>query len=143
MLIQPSTAEFARVQRRIEAAERDEHDMEIVNDLYLDSAIVFPHRGYAMLSAEFRGSDEQHAIYLGSEDEMWDPVAAYEEAKMIHFSDWPAPKPWIRMSDEDREEYQPQCVAEYDGREDCTERKIWNSLYEDFWERRKVSLNSA
>lgn len=141
LLLQPSAAEFARVQARVAAAESNEYDMEVLNDLYLDSALVIPHRGYAMLSAEFRGSDDQHALYLGSGDEFWDPVAAYEEAKVIHFSDWPAPKPWVRMTDEERDEYQPQCVMQYDGREDCTERKIWNSLYQDFWERRQVSLD--
>lgn len=143
LLLQPSAAEFARVQARVAAAEPGEYDMEVLNDLYLDSALVIPHRGYAMLSAEFRGSDEQHALYLGSADELWDPVAAYEEARVIHFSDWPAPKPWVRMSDEERDEHQPQCVMQYDGREDCTERRIWNSLYQDFWERRQVSLDSV
>lgn len=139
MLIQPSAAEHARVRRRVEKAAWNEYDTDIVNDLYLDSAMVLPHRRYTLLSSEFRGTDEQHALYLGSRDESWDPVTAYDDAKLIHFSDDGVPKPWVVMSDEDREENQPMCIMRWSGKYDCTERMIWNSLYEDYTERQKVS----
>lgn len=139
MLVQPSATEFARLQRRVKKAASNEYDLDLINDLYLDSAMVLPHRGYTMLSSEFRGSEEGHALYLGSEDEIWDPATAYDESKLIKFSDWGVPKPWIRMNNEDREEHQPLCVVQSDGSEDCTERLIWNSLYDDYWERQKVS----
>lgn len=135
ILLQPSTAEFDRVHNRIHTAAENQYDMEIVNDLYLDSALVLPHRPYDMLTAEFRRRD--HAGYLGSDTEKWDPVAAYNEAKFVHFSDWPVPKPWLSMEDEVRDEKQPEC-EERDGELYCTERTIWNNLYDDFAKQREV-----
>ncbi|KFA69683.1 hypothetical protein S40285_05934 [Stachybotrys chlorohalonatus IBT 40285] len=42
----PSTVEFQRIVEKSAAAGSDDYDMEIVNDLYLDSATVLPHRPY-------------------------------------------------------------------------------------------------
>ncbi|KAG9257776.1 nucleotide-diphospho-sugar transferase [Emericellopsis atlantica] len=137
MLIEPSMYEFDRIHEQIHLAGEREYDMEIMNKLYENSAMVLPHRDYAMLTAEFR--NENHRDYLGS-DEAWDPVAARDAAKYVHFSDWPVPKPWVRVDDEVqalREEYQPTCVS-VDGREDCAARKIWNELYDDFAKRKEV-----
>jgi hypothetical protein len=110
--------------------------MEIVNELYLDSALVLPHRKYNMLSAEFRR--ENHTDYLGSDREMWDPIGAYNEAKFVHFSDWPVPKPWIQDLDL-RQEHEPKCRM-VDDELSCAEREIWNKLYTDFALTRKVSV---
>ncbi|KKA30092.1 hypothetical protein TD95_005321 [Thielaviopsis punctulata] len=134
MLVTPSAAEFQRVQRAIQQVANNEYDMEIVNTLYGDSAVVLPHRAYDMLSAEFRATD--HAKYLGSADEKWDPVAAYNEAKMVHFSDWPVPKPWRLVSPEMRNKHGPKCDGS-GGRAECAEWKLWNSLYDDFAAKRK------
>ncbi|KAI8668733.1 Glucose N-acetyltransferase 1 [Fusarium keratoplasticum] len=138
MVVQPDKDEFERVLEKIDTVEKTEYDMEILNKLYLDSAMVIPHRPYAMLTAEFRMKDHTH--YLGSDKEEWDPVAVLNEAKYVHFSDWPVPKPWI----EDlglRQENQPECPTT-DGeqaRESCIEREIWNNFYTDFSVMRKVS----
>ncbi|KAF5604074.1 GNT1 alphan-acetylglucosamine transferase [Fusarium pseudocircinatum] len=135
MLIQPSEKELFRIMERVESVKPGEYDMEIVNQLYGDSALVFPHRRYALLSGEFR--NEEHAHYIGSELETWDPAAVYSEAKLIHFSDWPLPKPWKLMLEEDRLAAQPNCTQTTGGEEDCTARIIWNSLYTDFKAKRK------
>ncbi|KAF5561192.1 GNT1 alphan-acetylglucosamine transferase [Fusarium phyllophilum] len=137
MLIQPSEVEFSRIMARVQSVKSGEYDMEIVNQLYGDSALIFPHRRYDLLSGEFR--NDKHAHYLGSELETWDPAAAYSEAKLIHFSDWPLPKPWKPMPEEDRLAAQPNCTQTTSGEDDCTARIIWNSLYTDFREKRKVS----
>lgn len=138
LLVQPSTREFDRIAARIDGAADNEFDMEIVNQLYLDAALVLPHRPYDMLTAEFRRAN--HAPYLGSDAEPWDPVAVYNEAKYIHFSDWPVPKPWYSMDDDVRDEAQPPCVVrDEDGTEDCLERELWSSLYEEFAQHRLVS----
>ncbi|KAF5654112.1 hypothetical protein F25303_1659 [Fusarium sp. NRRL 25303] len=135
MLIQPSETELFRIMERVESVKPGEYDMEIVNQLYGDSALIFPHRRYALLSGEFR--NEEHAHYLGSDIEAWDPAAVYSEAKLIHFSDWPLPKPWKPMPEEDRLAAQPNCTQTTSGEENCTARIIWNSLYTDFRARRK------
>ncbi|KAK5999082.1 Glucose N-acetyltransferase 1 [Cladobotryum mycophilum] len=134
ILVQPSAAEFRRVHAAIEDADHGQYDMEIVNTLYRDSAMVLPHRPYDMLSAEFRR--EQHEQYLGSAQEEWDPIAVYEAAKFVHFSDWPVPKPWIPMELDLREEKQPRCTVTKDGVENCADRDIWVELYRDFLRRR-------
>ncbi len=93
MLLQPSEFEFRRVVKHIETAASNDYDMEIVNTLYRDSALLLPHRPYNLLTGEFRNIEPNtHDKYLGNDEEQWDPQAAYEEAKFLHFSDWPYPK---------------------------------------------------
>lgn len=138
ILLEPSAAEFQRIVDRTARATDDEFDMEIMNDLYKDSALVLPHRPYAMLTAEFRRND--HKLYLGSDAEKWDPKAVLAEVKNVHFSDWPVPKPWEKMSRKTREEMQPKCVRKANGEEDCTSREIWNGLYTNFTETRAVRI---
>lgn len=90
MLIQPSEFEFARIMNATDHAKAVENDMEIVNYLYKDSALVIPHRPYAVLTGEWR--TKEHTEYLGNPFERWDPDKALKEAKYLHFSDWPIPK---------------------------------------------------
>lgn len=90
VLIQPSKFEFSRIMSAIDSASTNDYDMEIVNDLYRDSAIVLPHRPYDLLTGEFRGTN--HEAYLGNQLEGWDPYAILSETKYLHFSDWPVPK---------------------------------------------------
>lgn len=90
LVIQPSKVEYERIAKAIAASQSNEYDMEIVNQLYQDSAMILPHRSYLMLSGELYG--DNHANYLGSTEEVWDPDSALEELRFIHFSDWPVPK---------------------------------------------------
>ncbi|KAH6842307.1 glycosyltransferase family 8 protein [Chaetomium sp. MPI-CAGE-AT-0009] len=110
--------------------------MLIVNYLYGDTALVLPHRPYDMISGEFREPPDKHARYLGSADERWDPVAAFNEVKFVHFLDWPVPKPWMDI-EKTRWDKQPECFVREDGVASCEEREIWNTLYDEFRERRK------
>ncbi|KAI1453125.1 glycosyltransferase family 8 protein [Annulohypoxylon moriforme] len=135
MLVQPSAVEFERILKKMESAGRNDYDMEIVNQLYIDSAMILPHRPYDLLTGEFRG--DNHENYLGTDREEWDPVAIFNEAKFLHFSDWPVPKPWISMSDSMRQDKQPKCV-EKNGQEDCSARELWNGFYNDFAQRRST-----
>ncbi|KAM0232542.1 hypothetical protein ACHAPO_007699 [Fusarium lateritium] len=106
MLIEPDDVEFERIVQKMNSIGPNDYDMEIVNSLYLDSALILPHRKYDMLTAEFRNKD--HTAYLGSEREKWDPTLVLSEAKFVHFSDWPVPKPWIHDV-ETRLKNQPDC----------------------------------
>ncbi|KAI0139939.1 glycosyltransferase family 8 protein [Hypoxylon sp. NC0597] len=135
MLVQPSEVEFDRIMKKMEFADRNDYDMEIVNQLYADSAMILPHRPYDLLTGEFRA--DKHQNYLGTDREEWDPVAIYNEAKYLHFSDWPVPKPWIRMSDAMRQDKQPKCEMK-NGQEDCSARELWNGFYDDFAQRRST-----
>ncbi|KAI2705974.1 CAZyme family GT8 [Penicillium roqueforti] len=137
VLIEPSTFEFTRVMQAIANASSGDFDMEIVNDLYKDSAFVLPHRRYDLLTGEFRG--KEHAGYLGNPLEEWDPYAILKETKFLHFSDWPVPKPWIEAPKDIIEEKQPTCDFNplTQQEDDCRALNIWLGIYDDFKTRRK------
>lgn len=114
------------------------YDMELLNDRYEDSALVLPHRQYGLVSGEFRATD--HRTFLGNEYEEWDPDRVLDEAKLVHFSDWPLPKPWVMWPQELLAEMLPKCehnpgTSQESG---CRDRDVWRHLYDDFRKRRKV-----
>ncbi|KAK4192993.1 nucleotide-diphospho-sugar transferase [Podospora australis] len=133
MLVEPNTHQYQRVVE--EARVSGDFDMEVVNHLFKDSAMILPHRGLALLTGEFRSKD--HSKYLaGDEDDVWDAVAEAASASLVHFSDWPLPKPWIRHSDEQWNDALPTCPDDGDKRRnkskrDCPDRTVWASFYED------------
>ena len=90
MLIQPSRLEFDRILEAIKSSDTSDYDMEIVNSIYKDNALILPHRPYTLLTGEFRG--KEHTSYLGNSHEVWNPEKILSEAKTVHFSDWPVPK---------------------------------------------------
>ena len=91
MLLQPSSFESCRVAEGIATAGGNDYDMEIVNNLYRDSALILPHRPYDLLTSEFRNTGT-HKNYMGNDEERFDPDEILREAKYLHFSDWPVPK---------------------------------------------------
>jgi hypothetical protein len=139
MVIEPSMYEFEKFRQRIgwggnsQLVSAHKFDMELVNERFEESAMVLPHRPYALLSGEFRRRN--HSAYLGSMDEQWDAEKVFKEAKLVHFSDWPLPKPWIMWPPEGLAEMQPDCGGSHEG--SCAERKIWKGLYDDFRLRRR------
>ena len=137
VLVEPSEFEMQRVTQAFGNLADGEYDMEIVNNLYGESCIVISHRGYGLLTGEFRA--EEHHLYLGSKDELWDPDLVLVEAKFVHFSDWPMPKPWISATQEQKDTSAPKCRVHDDGTEDCRDRYRWFSLYHDFRARREIS----
>ncbi|KAF2857955.1 glycosyltransferase family 8 protein [Piedraia hortae CBS 480.64] len=145
MLLQPSRAEFAGLLETLRAWRSDErinttkhYDMELLNHRFAASALVLPHRPYALLTAEFRRAD--HAPYLGlvgaagaaATQEQWDARAVLNEARIVHFSDWPLPKPWIMWPHDGLMKMQPNCT-----RPPCRDREIWKTLYDTFRRHRK------
>ncbi|KAL8727698.1 MAG: hypothetical protein Q9166_005871 [cf. Caloplaca sp. 2 TL-2023] len=138
MLIQPSTSEYNLIADAIAHAGRGEFDMEILNTLYKDSAPTLPHRPYALLSQVLRWGN--HSSYLGDRDEAWHVDAILKEAKYLHFSEWPLPKPWIRPDPNLVKEHWPSCVEEDPTNQmsHCRNRQAWIELYRDFKRRRKA-----
>lgn len=136
VLIEPSHKEWYRVENFMKR-EDSGFDMDILNTMYRDSCVIIPHRGYNLITSEYR--TDTHERYLGS-DEHWDGAKALEETKFVHFSDWPVPKPWKQASASIIEEYQPKCRQREDrGNPDCRDRDIWLSLYKDYSNNRQVS----
>jgi len=159
MLIEPSTFEFNRILSAFSHRTESQFDMEIVNNIYAHDCMIIPHRRYDLLTGEFRKKRDQHAPYLGSEEEVWNATKVLSEAKFLHFSDWPMQKPWLEGDESVRMEVQPECYSvksnggkgdggggddgEEEEEEDCTDRALWNSFYVEFKERRKVSFTIA
>lgn len=136
VLVEPSAFEFKRIQKAFANRTDDQFDMDIMNDLYGDDCLIIPHRRYDLITGEFRAGDSGHTSYLGSKEEQWNPDGALEEAKFLHFSDWPVNKPWLPTASEVMEDNVPKCVGASDGTMDCRDRELWLGFYEDFRERR-------
>lgn len=141
LLLEPSAHEFARIEKAIADAGPTDYDMEILNTLYRDTALVLPHKIYDLYTREFtpqRDTGSNHEKYFGGDESaVWDPDAAVQRAKFIHFSDWPLPKPWIGADPKLVEEVAPPCVRNNNSATDCRDREIWMGFYEDFRRRRK------
>ncbi|KAI9709441.1 MAG: hypothetical protein M1820_003201 [Bogoriella megaspora] len=144
LLIQPNPSELSHLLSTLyhwhfndpNFAARATIDMDLLNARFGSSALVLPHRPYALLSGEFRGPFNNHSAYLGAPSslEAWNADTVLNEAALVHFSDWPLPKPWIMWPYEGLAEMQPDCVGLG---VNCRERVIWKDLYDGFRERRK------
>ncbi|KAI4764762.1 nucleotide-diphospho-sugar transferase [Aureobasidium sp. EXF-3400] len=135
MVIQPFQTDFERVNQAVIARNATDFDMEIVNDLYGDECLVLPYQKYNLITGEFRNN--LHHRYLGSVTDRWDARRALKEAKYLHFSDWPYPKPWSEYSHIMHDEWQPACEITLEGEEDCSSRDVWDELYDEFLSRRQ------
>jgi len=141
MVITPSTEEFTRVEQAVVKATDGVYDMEIMNSLYGNDCVVLPHQKYALLTGEFRKDD--HSAYLGSDGAKWDAGIVRSEAKYVHFSDDPLPKPWMKHKAKDWDNMRPLCETGIDGKVDCRSRDIWGEFYDDFKIKRKVCCGFA
>jgi alpha-N-acetylglucosamine transferase len=138
IVIEPSEESWQRVQNAMEHHEGHEYDMDILNKVFGKSTLVIPHRRYDLLTGEFRHKVDEHEVYLGSPTETWNAREILDEAKFVHFSDWPMPKPWKKVSNDQTEMYQPECRNVSVKGQDCTDREVWLELRNDFAERRQV-----
>ncbi|KAF2145326.1 glycosyltransferase family 8 protein [Aplosporella prunicola CBS 121167] len=139
VLLKPSVQEYEAL---IHAAFTSEgtvkkFDMEILNDRYRDSAMVLPHRAFALLSGEFRAKDHSH--YLGNDYEIWDTDDMLRELRLVHFSDWPMPKPWVMWPQALLKDMLPKCRSNPGTPREsgCDDREVWRELYDDFRGRRR------
>jgi alpha-N-acetylglucosamine transferase len=137
MMIQPSEKEFERVRQAVNHRKATDFDMEVVNHLYGKECLVIPHQKYNLITGEFRNHD--HHRYLDSGAQTWNARRALKNAKYLHFSDWPYPKPWSEYSHVMHDEWQPDCEITLEGEEDCSSRDVWDEIYDEFLSRRQVS----
>jgi alpha-N-acetylglucosamine transferase len=147
IVIEPSYREFKALmesaqpalhgQVEVDSNETHRYDMELLNNRYADSALVLPHRQYGLVTGEFRKKD--HRNFFGNDYETWDPDKVLAEAKLVHFSDWPLPKPWVLSNQKLLAEILPKCDYKPGTLQEkgCRDREVWKSLYQDFRQRRK------
>ncbi|KAK4679635.1 N-acetylglucosaminyltransferase [Podospora pseudoanserina] len=150
MLLEPNTRRHDRIVK--DAMDSGEFDMEVVNRLFKGSAMILPHRGLALLTGEFRSKD--HSRYLvgegedGEDGEQWDAVAEVKRSFLVHFSDWPLPKPWMFHTDRQWRDALPSCEeAEKEerrrkrrgrGEDDCPDKLVWRGFYEEYDRERRA-----
>ncbi|KAM0491339.1 hypothetical protein ACHAP8_010720 [Fusarium lateritium] len=132
MLLEPSKARYDKIIN--EALQSGDFDMEVVNHMFRDSAMILPHRRLALLTGEFRAKD--HSKYLAPDvDEDWNAMAEVSRAFLVHFSDWPLPKPWKHRTEKQWDDALPDCPENEPSREDrpkCADRVMWKGFYEDY-----------
>ncbi|KAH8433295.1 N-acetylglucosaminyltransferase [Aspergillus melleus] len=132
MLIEPNEGNYRRILD--EALASGDFDMEVLNHLFSDSAMILPHRRLALLTGEFRAADHQR--YMSEDkDQTWNAHAELSRAYLVHFSDWPLPKPWKPRSEEQWQSLMPPCPeddVETTDKPRCADRLSWTSLYEDY-----------
>ncbi|KAJ5226597.1 uncharacterized protein N7469_006603 [Penicillium citrinum] len=145
VVIEPSYTEFMALKEATRTAVHGQmelrlnetrYDMEILNQRYGSSAMVLPHKQYGLITGEFRTKDHQN--FLGVEKD-WIPDKVMTEARFVHFSDWPLPKPWVMWPQELLAEMQPKCdnnpgTADESG---CRDRELWKEIYDHFRRKRK------
>jgi alpha-N-acetylglucosamine transferase len=116
------------------------YDMDLLNQRFGSSAIVLPHRQYGLTTGEFRTKD--HRTFLGNDYEKWDPDRTLAEARLIHFTDSPLPKPWIMWPHGLMTEMLPKCDVKPGTYEEsgCRDREVWKKIYDNYRQKRKVSV---
>lgn len=132
MLLEPNEDRYQKI---IEEAKRSgEFDMEVLNHLFKDSAMILPHRRLALFTGEFRNKD--HSKYLAPDvDEEWNAMGEVSRSVLVHFSDWPLLKPWKHRTKQQFESIMPKCPDDDMGAPDrprCADRMMWVGLYEDY-----------
>ncbi|PBP24951.1 glucose N-acetyltransferase [Diplocarpon rosae] len=136
MLITPSLAEFAKIEAEIKTADPDEYDLTLVERLYMHQTLKIPQRPYHLMTGELRRTD--HSKYLGSSGKQWDPEEALRSSKLLHFSDWPIPRPWASANQTMLNKYMPKCLkSEWFGATNCENRVLWMQIYSDYAAKRK------
>lgn len=132
MLLEPSKGLYKRVVD--EALSSGDFDMEIINHMFNTSAMILPHRRLALLTGEFRNKD--HTKYLAPDvDDEWNAMGEVSRSVLVHFSDWPLPKPWRQRTTAQWEAALPECPEddkEMPDRPRCADRVMWSGFYTDY-----------
>ena len=132
MLIEPNEGRHKTIVA--EAISSGDFDMEVINRLFSDSAMILPHRRLALLTGEFRATDH-HKYTADDESEEWNAMQEVSRAYLVHFSDWPLPKPWMPRTPEQWNAALPNCPEDDVERPDrprCADQFMWKGIYADY-----------
>lgn len=136
MLISPSATEFAKIEVEVANASSNDYDLTVVEKLYKNKALKIPQRPYHLMTGELRRTD--HSKYMGSSSKKWEPEEALGRSKLLHFSDWPIPRPWASAPQVMLNKHMPKCQkSEWFGATNCKDRMLWMKLYTDYAMKRK------
>ncbi|KAK2044716.1 nucleotide-diphospho-sugar transferase [Colletotrichum somersetense] len=138
MLIEPSRTRHKKIIK--EALRSGDIDMDVMNRMFKDSAMILPHRRLALLTGEFRRRDHKRYLAPDDDDEDWNAMEEVSRSYLVHFSDWPLPKPWKPYTDAQWQAALPDCPEEEKDKPDCprcADRTVWSTIYGDFKDDRK------
>lgn len=138
MIMTPSKASFSRITDTIKGNEMAEHDTSILEKLFHGKIIKIPQRPFALLPGEYRR--KSHDNYLEKRwPKRWNADEIHREARIVYFSDYPIPKPWIKANQELINRHMPRCdESKGFGASNCRDRQVWLKLYSDYGEKRKA-----
>jgi alpha-N-acetylglucosamine transferase len=137
MIITPSKQSFARISEAVNGSQFMEHDTAILERLFYGQIIKIPQRPFALMSGEYRRAS--HDRYIGNRfPKVWDPDRILSEARILHFSDYPLPKPWEMASREMLNRHMPQCKSSEFGATDCKDREVWTDIYREYRNKRET-----
>jgi len=162
MLLTPSTTTFNALDHLLNSANESTTDFSLLTQIFpLPKITRIAQRPYLLLSSSFRDQSTQHKEYLapfkghfpGTE---WDPDYMLRSVKFLSFSEnsfgsYPVnsqdgavkttekfPGPWKKARQDLVNKYMPDCVkSEWFGNSECSDRRVWLSLYRTFAERRE------
>lgn len=142
-----------------ERIKDSDYDMDILN-IYLDRQLktrksnikvgILPHRQYGVLTGEFREkwhakflTDPQFLPYLSQESNVgWNAKEVIKSLRLVHFSDYPIPKPWEKDSDDSYKTLKLFCIHDSEDpyfdtvywepkfTHDCTSAYFWEWIRE-------------
>lgn len=136
MLVQPSAENYKAIEEVVEKSSIDKPNVDILYKVFKDTILKIPQRPYNLLTGEFRKKD--HKAYLSNPKVGWYATRIVDEAKFVHFTDEPLPKPWMRAPKEVHEKHTPKCKSGYPkGTKDCSDRVAWLNFYYKFALRRR------
>lgn len=162
MLVTPSISTFDTINNLLDSANDTTTDFSLLMQAIPVSTITrIPQRPYLLLSSSLRDSGAQHKQYLAPFKGLfpgttWDPDYMVRNVKFLSFSEnafgqfphtFPDgslsgmekfPPPWKKPRQELVNKYMPDCVkSEWFGNSDCSDRRVWLSLYRSFADRRE------
>lgn len=142
-LMTPSTKSFSQISDAIKLASPTNDDLSILETLFYGQIIKIPQRPFALLAGEYR--QKSHVHYIGNRwPKKWDPDSMLREARILHFSDHPIPKPWIKASQVLLNKNMPNCGrSEWFGASNCRDRAVWFKLYRDYADMRKAVCGTS
>jgi hypothetical protein len=142
-LMTPSAKSFAQISKAIQTLSPTEDDLSVLETLFHGQIIRIPQRPFALLAGEYRR--KSHAHYIGNRwPKKWDPDYMLGESRILHFSDHPIPKPWIKASQVLLNRNMPKCKnSEWFGASNCRDRAVWLKLYRDYADMRKAVCGNS
>ncbi|ODQ80790.1 glycosyltransferase family 8 protein [Babjeviella inositovora NRRL Y-12698] len=179
MVVKPNMKIYKALINAIWWKKAHEYDMDIINKVFNPSklaarklqykTLVLPQQVYGGLTGEFRMDD--HSVFMADAPDLpaamvkgtkgywtqWNAFGALDKLKLVHFSDFPYPKPWFHLHPKsENHQYRIECeelIKYVEGMdkivhkpriiEDCDAVEAWKGFYEEYADRMEVHCHMS